>query len=34
MSKQIAGIHHITAIVGDPQENLDFFYGSVRSETG
>lgn len=28
MSKQTKGIHHITAIVGHPQENLDF-YGSV-----
>lgn len=23
--KQTAGIHHITAIVGDPQENVDFY---------
>ncbi|MGM9944977.1 MAG: ring-cleaving dioxygenase [Lysinibacillus sp.] len=28
MSKQTMGIHHITAIVGHPQENVDF-YGSV-----
>lgn len=28
MTKQTKGIHHITAIVGHPQENLDF-YGSV-----
>ncbi|MBM6613951.1 ring-cleaving dioxygenase [Desemzia sp. RIT804] len=28
MGKQTAGIHHITAIVGHPQENVDF-YGSV-----
>lgn len=28
MSKRTSGIHHITAIVGHPQENLDF-YGSV-----
>lgn len=27
MSKQTAGIHHITAIVGDPQENMDFYAG-------
>ncbi|MBM7706586.1 glyoxalase family protein [Chryseomicrobium aureum] len=28
MKKQTAGIHHITAIVGHPQENVDF-YGRV-----
>lgn len=28
MTKQTLGIHHITAIVGHPQDNLDF-YGSV-----
>lgn len=27
MTKQTAGIHHITAIVGDPQENMDFYAG-------
>ena len=27
MSKQILGIHHITAIAGDPQANLDFYAG-------
>ncbi len=27
MSKEIAGIHHITAICGDPQKNLDFYSG-------
>src|SRR5215472_16306648 len=27
MSKQILGIHHITAIAGDPQTNLDFYAG-------
>lgn len=27
MSKQSMGIHHITAIVGDPQENVDFYAG-------
>ena len=27
MSKQTAGIHHITAIVGHPQENVDFYAG-------
>lgn len=27
MQKQTAGIHHITAIVGHPQENIDFYAG-------
>ena len=27
MSRQILGIHHITAIAGDPQTNLDFYAG-------
>ncbi|WP_068618183.1 ring-cleaving dioxygenase [Paenibacillus tuaregi] len=27
MMKNTAGIHHITAIVGDPQENVDFYAG-------
>lgn len=27
MQKQTAGIHHITAIVGNPQENIDFYAG-------
>ncbi|KWW22554.1 ring-cleaving dioxygenase [Peribacillus simplex] len=27
MIKQTDGIHHITAIVGDPQENVDFYAG-------
>ncbi|WP_042473332.1 ring-cleaving dioxygenase [Bacillus ndiopicus] len=27
MTKQTAGIHHITAIVGHPQENIDFYAG-------
>ncbi|RWS45075.1 ring-cleaving dioxygenase [Bacillus mycoides] len=27
MSKTIMGIHHITAIVGHPQENVDFYAG-------
>lgn len=27
MSKEILGIHHITAIAGDPQTNLDFYAG-------
>ncbi|MFD2615923.1 ring-cleaving dioxygenase [Terrilactibacillus laevilacticus] len=27
MNKKTAGIHHITAIVGNPQENVDFYAG-------
>lgn len=27
MAEKTKGIHHITAIVGDPQENLDFYAG-------
>src|SRR5699024_6188629 len=27
MSKKTKGIHHITAIVGDAQENMDFYAG-------
>ena len=27
MKKQILGIHHVTAIAGDPQTNLDFYAG-------
>lgn len=27
MSKSIPGIHHVTAIAGDPQRNLDFYTG-------
>lgn len=27
MEKQITGIHHITAIAGDPQRNVDFYTG-------
>ena len=27
MSKEILGIHHITAIAGDPQANIDFYSG-------
>lgn len=29
MSDSILGIHHITAIAGDPQENLDFYAGVI-----
>lgn len=27
MSNSVHGIHHVTAIAGDPQENLDFYVG-------
>lgn len=27
MSREISGIHHITAIAGDPQANIDFYVG-------
>jgi glyoxalase family protein len=27
MSRELLGIHHITAIAGDPQQNLDFYTG-------
>ena len=27
MEKKTMGIHHITAIVGHPQENVDFYAG-------
>lgn len=27
MSKEILGIHHVTAIAGDPQRNVDFYAG-------
>ena len=26
----ILGIHHVTAIAGDPQSNLDFYAGALR----
>lgn len=29
MNKQTSGIHHITAIVGHPQENVDFYAGML-----
>jgi glyoxalase family protein len=35
MSKKTAGIHHITAIVGHPQENVDFYavtFGQTNGE--
>jgi glyoxalase family protein len=27
MSKDILGIHHVTAIASDPQRNVDFYTG-------
>jgi glyoxalase family protein len=29
MSRQVLGIHHITAIAGDPQANIDFYSGAL-----
>lgn len=29
MTKMIAGIHHVTAIASDPQQNLDFYAGML-----
>lgn len=29
MNKEILGIHHITAIAGDPQANIDFYSGTL-----
>lgn len=28
-TKAVTGIHHITAIAGDPQENIDFYIGTL-----
>ena len=25
----VTGIHHVTCIAGDPQENVDFYTGSL-----
>ena len=27
MTKKTIGLHHITSIVGNPQENVDFYAG-------
>lgn len=27
MTLQLTGIHHVTAIAGDPQKNVDFYVG-------
>src|SRR3990170_574190 len=27
MSRELPGIHHVTAIAGDPQQNVDFYAG-------
>jgi len=29
MTPEIAGIHHVTAIAGDPQQNVDFYAGTL-----
>jgi glyoxalase family protein len=31
MSIQVHGIHHVTAIAGDPQANVDFYAGVLGS---
>jgi catechol 2,3-dioxygenase-like lactoylglutathione lyase family enzyme len=28
MNRVIAGIHHVTAIAGDPQRNIDIYVGA------
>ena len=30
MARVIPGIHHVTAIAGDPQDNIDFYTGVLR----
>lgn len=29
MSGEISGIHHVTAIAGEPQRNVDFYAGQL-----
>jgi glyoxalase family protein len=29
MERVIPGIHHVTAIAGDPQTNIDFYAGTL-----
>jgi catechol 2,3-dioxygenase-like lactoylglutathione lyase family enzyme len=29
MPQSLAGIHHVTAIAGDPQANVDFYAGAL-----
>jgi glyoxalase family protein len=29
MNRVISGIHHVTAIAGDPQQNIDFYVGAL-----
>jgi glyoxalase family protein len=31
MENRIPGIHHVTAIAGDPQANLDFYAGVLEA---
>jgi catechol 2,3-dioxygenase-like lactoylglutathione lyase family enzyme len=30
MSRAIPGLHHVTAIAGPPQANVDFYVGTMR----
>ena len=30
MSRAIPGLHHVTAISGPPQANVDFYVGTMR----
>jgi glyoxalase family protein len=30
MSRPIPGLHHVTAISGPPQANVDFYVGTMR----
>jgi catechol 2,3-dioxygenase-like lactoylglutathione lyase family enzyme len=30
MTREMLGIHHITAIAGDPQQNIEFYTGLPR----
>ena len=33
-SATLGGIHHVTAIASDPQQNVDFYYGLARAAVG
>jgi len=32
MTREILGIHHITAIAGDPQQNIEFYTGLAAAK--
>ncbi len=34
MSRTIPGLHHVTAICGPPQANVDFYAGLLRAFSG